>query len=183
MRRWTKRVCTGACILAGFACVALGEDVGVLQQEALQGDAEAQWELARALYAGRGVAVDNAEALRWLQEAAGQGHGDAQHHLGFVYSQGVLGVSQDDSEAAKWWRKAAEQGHEWGQNNLGRMYERGRGVPRELVQAHLWFSLAEAQGNEEAAKSRSRIAAVMRREQIVEATRLADEWLARHGAP
>jgi len=173
-------ICTGVLILVCLARVALCDDVDALRRRAEGGDVEAQWQLALAYYNGRGVAPDNGEALRWLREAAEQGHGDAQHHLGFVSAQGLLGLSRDDSEAVKWWSKAAEQGHEWGQNNLGRMYEAGRAVPRDLVQAHMWFSLAAMQGNDEAVKNRDRIAAVMRSAQIAEAERLAAEWLEEH---
>lgn len=180
VKRRPKWICTGVLILVCLARAVLCDDVDGLRRRAEGGDVEAQWQLALAYYNGRGVAPDNGEALRWLREAAEQGHGDAQHHLGFVYARGLLGLSRDDSEAVKWWRKAAEQGHEWGQNNLGRMYEAGRAVPRDLVQAHMWFSLAAMQGNDEAIKNRDRIAAVMRSAQIAEATRLADEWRASH---
>ena len=54
-----------------------------------------------------------------------------------------------------WYRKAAEQGQADAQHNLGVMYAGGLGVAQEdYVQAHMWLSLAEAQGNEASAVDR-----------------------------
>ncbi len=49
-------------------------------------------------------------------------------------------------------------------------------VPQDHVQAHLWFNLAAAQGNELASKNRDIIADNMTPAQINEAQRLAREW-------
>ena len=46
--------------------------------------------------------------------------------------------------AARWYRLAAEQGHTGAQFYLGGMYYAGEGVPRDYVQAFVWFSLSEA---------------------------------------
>lgn len=53
-----------------------------------------------------------------------------------------------------WFQKAAEQGHPV---NLyfGAMYAERRGVPQDYVRAHMWFSLAAAQGEQKAAKGAS----------------------------
>ena len=59
---------------------------------------------------GRGVARDDAEAVRWYRKAAQQGYAIAQTILGFMYAEGE-GVTRDDAEAVRWFRKAAEQGN------------------------------------------------------------------------
>ncbi|HKZ96897.1 MAG TPA: hypothetical protein VJ045_07940 [Hyphomicrobiaceae bacterium] len=61
---------------------------------------------------------------------------------------------------------------------LGLIYCSGRDVDVNLVQAHKWFNLAAARGNEEAKGYRREISSEMTRAQISEAQRLAREWLA-----
>ena len=60
------------------------------------------------------------------------------------------------------------------------MYHRGDGVPQDYVQAHMWWNLAAAQGDEDAIGNRDIIAGQMMPSQIEEAQRLAREWLAAH---
>jgi hypothetical protein len=50
----------------------------------------------------------------------------------------------------KWFCRAAEQGHAGAQSNLGVIYGEGQGVPQDYVLAHMWFSLAAAEGNDKA---------------------------------
>ena len=80
----------------------------------------------------------------------------------------------------KWYRLAADQGLDLAQSNLGNMYDNGYGVPQDYVQAHMWFTLAAAQGKENARQNRNIVAAKMTPSQIEEAQRLAREWLAAH---
>ena len=49
---------------------------------------------------------------------------------------------------------AAEQGDADAQSRLGLLYANGQGAPEDFVQAHLWLSLAAAQGDKSAAKER-----------------------------
>ncbi len=56
----------------------------------------------------------------------------------------------------------------------------GEGVTQDYIRAHMWFSLAAAQGYEDSAKSRAIVAERMNSIQIAEAERLAKEWLAKH---
>lgn len=84
----------------------------------------------------------------------------------------------------KWFRRAAEQGLAVAQYNLGVMYGRGLGVPQDDVQAHMWFNLAAARGNETAEKLREEVAARMTPAQIDEGQRLArekHEWIEKLG--
>ena len=43
-------------------------------------------------------------------------------------------------------RKKAEAGDATAQFNLGAMYANGDGVPKDLVQAHVWWNIAGAAG-------------------------------------
>ncbi len=89
-------------------------------------------------------------------------------------------VAQDYAETAKWYRKAAEQGHAYAQSNLGLMYYIGEGVPQDLLQAHMWYNIADALGGEDAQKGREIAARFMTPDQIAEGQRMAREWMAKH---
>ena len=78
---------------------------------------------------------------------------------------------------------AAEQGHAGAQYNRGVAYGKGKGVPQDYVQAHMWFNLAasrfsasEAEDRDRAVENRDMIASRMTPEQLAEAQRLAREW-------
>jgi TPR repeat protein len=58
---------------------------------------------------GRGVAQDDAEAVRWYRLAAAQGYAYAQFNLGNMFEKG-RGVAKDTAEAIRLYRLAAAQG-------------------------------------------------------------------------
>ena len=60
------------------------------------------------------------------------------------------------------------------------MYENGQGVPKGYSQAYMWFNLAAAQGDEDAAKHRDKLAEKMTPGQVAEAQRLASRWTEKH---
>ena len=96
--------------------------------------------------------------------AAEQGHARAQYNLGLMYDDG----------------QGVEQGHVWAQYNLGLMHSIGRGVLMDMEKAYYWFYLAAAQGSEQAEKHRDEAACDLSRDQITEAERKAQEWMAKH---
>jgi len=147
------------------------------------GDPTAETALGRMYANGQGVPQNYAEAERWYHMAADQGDADAQMSLGFIYGGSERGMSQDYAEAAKWRRKAADQGFADAQYSLGGVYEHGYGLPRDYVQAYMWYNLAasrfspsETEKIDAAARDRDLVAAKMTRDQIAEAERLAREW-------
>jgi len=105
-----------------------------------------------------------------IARAAIQGNADAQFNLGMLYERHRY------AEAAKWYREAADQGLEDAQFNLGLLYAKGQGVPRDDVQAYMWFELSAAQGDQSAANNRDAAAQRMTPEQIAEAQKLAHNW-------
>jgi TPR repeat protein len=135
------------------------------------GDAGAQYNLGTMYEQGLGMPRDAGKALDWYSKAALQGNADAQY---------TLGVANDafhkDVEAAKWFRKAAEQGDVDAQIRLGVEYLRGTGVPRDLIAAYMWFSLASPHGNKPARTMLSDMGKIMTSEQIEEALKRTREW-------
>ena len=87
----------------------------------------AQASLAFLYYSGKGVAQDEAEAVKWFQKAAAQNEASAYPSLAWAYYQGK-GVVQDYAEAAKWFREAAEGGDAQSKYMLGYLYEDGKVV-------------------------------------------------------
>ncbi len=58
---------------------------------------------------GKGVPLDEEQAVHWYRQAAEQGYARAQTNLGLMYENGK-GVPQDEEQAIYWYRKAVEQG-------------------------------------------------------------------------
>lgn len=138
------------------------------------GDAAAQFYLARLYDTGRGVDVDPDRALAWYRRAAVQGHRAAQFIVGLRTARGE-GTPADPAEAARWYQRAAEQGYPAAQLQLGVAYASGDGVTADPVRALGWWMLAADQGNRLAQANRDAMAAQLSPEQQAAATRLAGQ--------
>ena len=168
-----------------------------LRAAASQGHLAAQFALASRYEGGIGVPQDYGRATSWYRLAAEQEIADppvgpdtlervmnlqmqaiAQYALGGLYMKGPIGVQQNLMEAARWYRRAADHGVVAAQMMIGAMYTAGRGVPQDYVQAHMWFNLAAARGNDDGREARDLVSASMTAPQIAEAQRAASEWLA-----
>lgn len=86
---------------------ASAKNFNELMWKALQGDVQAQCDLAFMYYEGKGVEKNYTEAAKWYQEAANAGNAVAQSQLGNMYYLGY-GVKQDYTKAVEWYRKAIE---------------------------------------------------------------------------
>jgi len=138
----------------------ISQQVSSLQQEAEQGDPDAQYILSSMYSMGdMGVPKNNAKTVEWGLKAAKQGHAIAiealqiaanagdpvgQFMLGEVYYEGV---SQNYAEAAKWFQKAAEQGHAEAQFKMGFMHQCGQGIDQSFAKAMAWYRKAAPQGH------------------------------------
>lgn len=92
-----------------------------------QGDAEAQFELAKMNNSCSCPGTDRkerkTEALMWFRKAAEQGHVEAQYWTGLYYRSGLQVVAKDQAEANAWFLRAAEKGHTGAMMKLGRYHE------------------------------------------------------------
>ena len=145
-----------------------------LREAALQGLANAQYNLAALSEKGLGVQQDSLAALLWYLDAAEQGHVLAQYSVGIAYARG-RGILQDYFEAERWLRKAAEQGLARAQYELGALHENGFGVPKNDDVAFKWYSLASARGNADAEARVREVAARLTPDRLAEARALARE--------
>jgi hypothetical protein len=126
---------------------------------------------------GRGVPQSLPKAMKWYRKAAQQGDLSAQISLGLIYGTGRT-VPLNHYQAAKWFGLAAEQGHALAQYNLGLIYAEGYDVvPKDDVQALVWFILAERGGNQDARRNHQAFAMRMSPEQVKKAEKLAQDWM------
>lgn len=140
-------------------------------RSAQQGDAEAQFRIARILLSDPVPDRKNAtEAVRWLNAAAEQDHTAAMVQLGKLYRSG-LGVLQNFGNAAKWIETAAVLGDPDGMHELGRLYRDGVGFDRDTVKAYIWFSRSAAALNTAAVRDRDDVARGLSDDQLKDAQR------------
>jgi localization factor PodJL len=114
-----------------------------------QGLAAAQYRLGSMYEHGRGMPADLQLARMWYERAAESGNVTAMHNLAVLYVE--AGAGQQYQLAASWFTKAAERGLKDSQFNLALLHEQGLGLPRNRQHAMFWYSLAAAQGDQEAA--------------------------------
>lgn len=117
--------------------------------DAEQGNAEAQFLLARAFLKGDGVPKNPTKAFLWMKKAADQGNADAIGGMGYFYSAGVE-VERDEVEAVRWFRQGAEKGSVRALLNLGLVTANGRGVPPDHAEGLRMIDEAAAKGLPEA---------------------------------
>lgn len=112
-----------------------------LTQQAEQGDASAQLELAKRYFNGIGLPRDYQQAFAWLKLSAAQGQIDAQYYLGWMYAHGK-GFEKDPKQAFYWVQLAAQQNDGQAQYLLAQFYDSGFGVEQSAIQAHAWYQKA-----------------------------------------
>ena len=102
------------------------------------GHAEAQSILGWCYGQGDGVAVDNTEARRWLQQSAEAGFVPAMIRLAIFCQR----LANSDEEATKWYRKAAEAGNTAACCILAGIYKDRNNHAEELR----WIKMGALQG-------------------------------------
>ena len=117
----------------------------LLRPLAVQGHANAQFNLGMMYQDGHGVPQNDSEAAKWFRRAAVQGFIDAQSSLGAMHIDG-RGVPQNHTEAVRCLRLAADQGDAEAQSNLGNMYLKGTGIKQSVAEAMKWYRRAGDQG-------------------------------------
>ena len=124
------------------------EGVDLVRKSANQNQPAAQYRLAKLYEIGEGVTQDAELARQLTERAARNGNRIAMHDLALYYAEGRGGVKADLPTAAKWFEKAAERGVVDSQFNLGVLFESGQGLPKNLTDAFVWYSIAATQGDQ-----------------------------------
>ena len=156
-----------------------------LLRGAEQGNADLQFWLGVAYEQNWYGTADLKEAAKWYHKAAEQGQPDAQASLGTLYEIGE-GVEQSYALAAEWYRKAAEHvpdlgGAGQGRNQLGLLYTERLGVPKDYVQAYMWFSVSSSEHNPN--PNLTGVESLMTPAQILAGRNLAAQWEMEHPSP
>jgi TPR repeat protein len=150
-------------------------------KSAEQGFAQAQYELGGMYILGEGVEKDEDLGVDWLIKAADQGLAAAQFEVGNLYLAGAR-LEQDSELGLDMLIMAADQRHVPAQKQLGTIYFQGVGVEKDLVQAHLWFSIASLNDDKASQGYLLTLESIMNDEQIDEARALAAQWQIDHVA-
>ncbi len=114
-----------------------------LRKAALEGDANAVYELANRASEGTGMARDQKLALRLFERAAAAGSGPAQFRLANMHEKGI-GTARDPKLAMTWYRRAADKGNAKAMHNLAVLIAEGAdGRPDYAAAADLFRKAAE----------------------------------------
>ena len=120
-----------------------------LMFKSYSGDAEAQYRLGNAYYAGQILPHDETKAYAWYRASAEQGFYKSQMNVGFALYFGK-GVEKNIPESFTWYRKAADAGDVMSQLMLADSYYLGQEVPKDRVEAVNWYRRAAAQNSAKA---------------------------------
>ncbi|KQR83334.1 SPOR domain-containing protein [Sphingomonas sp. Leaf343] len=171
----------GADVKAGVDAWGRGDYTRAVQEwrgPAIQGDPDAQFNLAQAYKLGRGVSVDPAQAESWFRKAADQGHQQAQDNYGLALFQ-----SGHKELAAPWLFKSADRGEARAQLVLGTMLFNGDGVPRDYPRAYALMTRASQAGLQSAGTTLAQMDQYISAEDRQRGMTLAQEYAAGSVAP
>ena len=111
-----------------------------LKKLAQQGNAPAQYALARMYKSGKGFKQRPRKAYKWFKAAAEQGHPSAQYELALIYYEGRQSVlprrlGQNFSKTYHWLIEASQQEYEPASSELVNMVCNGEGAEEDINKA------------------------------------------------
>ena len=115
-------------------------------------DPQALFDQANRHHSGEGVLQNFASAAALYQQAANQGHAQAQNRLGQYYHSG-LGGAQDQQQALRWLGAAADQGDPHHIFDLASALEQGADGSQDPIRAAALYQQATELGHIDAAVS------------------------------
>lgn len=113
-------------------------DLEYLQEAAGFGGVQAQFQLARLLEGGEGLAKNERLAFENYEQAAAQGHLPALTFLGLCCQRGT-GTTVDLKRAVACFQQAAEGGFPLAMHCLGECYLEGRGITQSSDEGIRWY--------------------------------------------
>lgn len=123
-----------------LSVAAMQSDPDRLAMLANMGNAQAQ-----LLLGVHDLGANDAEAAKWLAQAAAQGDAEAQYRLGSLYAGG-RGVKADPAMALRWYQTAANAGYRKAMFGVALAYAQGQGTAKNPQQAAHWFEKAAQLG-------------------------------------
>ncbi len=146
MKRFFSMAVSASLLLAAnVARAADSPPTAELIKMASEGDATAQLSLAVCYRDGKGVAKDNAEAMRWAHLAADKGDAAAMDFIGWMFFRGT-GTQHNPKLAVGYFSAAADKSPSaaW---NLGQCYFGAQGVEQDIPKALEAWQKAAALGH------------------------------------
>ena len=188
---WYQKSAEQGCAMAQFKlALKYSRGVGVAMDEAKaaawfqkavdQGKKEAARHLADMYASGRGPVMRNDAKAVGLYQRAIDLSGDtlSEFLLAKMVAQG-LGVPKNEALALELYQDAANAGEGRSQCKLGEMHLSGNGLPKDLVRAYAWYSLAcsssEALTAKAAKQSKNDAEPKLTPEQKAEAAKLIED--------
>ena len=106
------------------------------------GHTKAQFYLAQMYFDGDGIDENKETGFSWLQKASDLGLPDAQHELGrrLIFGDDV---AADPTKGTDLVLKAAEQKYAKAQILIADCYWKGRGIPKNQIEAYVWAAQAK----------------------------------------
>lgn len=130
------------------------------REAAINGVANARYNLGVLYQQGMGVEKDMKKAIGWYRAAAKMNHPEAQYNLGIAYIEGI-GTDYNPGKAAMHFEQAARSGITEAAYNLGLILENGllgAPSPREAL---YWYKKAADAGSPEAKAAMEHLAKAM----------------------
>ena len=129
---------------SGAIKLALASPLDRLSAQALAGNPQAELLIGLRYLKGRGVAVNQPQAAKWIRAAAARDP-VAQYWMGQITEYGE-GVSADAASALRWYALAAAHGNRDAMYDLGVASAEGLGTQRDFAQSARWFAKSAALG-------------------------------------
>lgn len=118
------------------------EAIEYYRKSSAQGHADGQFGLGWMLAAGQGAPKNPAEARKWIELAAQQGHKMAINELALAYIAGGLDIpetARSGPDALRWIRAAADNGYLTAMEKLSAAYRSGGfGLATDAKAAEQW---------------------------------------------
>lgn len=124
-------------VITRYAFSASNIDLNILEQNANNGDPEAQVEIGNLYFEKK--LFDKAKS--WYEKAAINNNSFAQNRLGNIYHEGI-GVTKDLSKATYFYKLSANNGNKFAQYNLGNSYYHGDGCDKDINKALKWLKMS-----------------------------------------
>ena len=113
------------------------------RQAAEKGDVDAMFIVGGMYMQGQGTSINEAEAFKWLYNAAINGKSSKESER--IWAQSFIkgqNVPQNYGEALHWYELAANGGDAEAQSELAFLYFSGNYIERDYEKAHHWFKIA-----------------------------------------
>jgi TPR repeat protein len=123
-----------------------GEAAKHYTDAAEKGNAEAQFQLAKMLVFGDGIAKNTSQGIAWLEKASSQNYAPAMTMLGIYSYTGAEGCAQNTARSVSLLEGSANQEDRTAMLLLGVVYTLNVGVASDPHKAAHWFERASHKG-------------------------------------